>query len=1634
VSPPAVLPINYRSVSWIKCILILAIIFLCFYAKAQFPNPALFNTGTNGTGTGTLSYLSQDLNWTAALSSSVGTYTPALVVGSQPGWSNSPFTNATWIVYPHTCYPNPAQHFCDGTQVHEYYRLIFNLPSLACGASVSTPSAYCMSLDFMADNCVTDIHVNGALSYSSAVVTPSVYAGFSLANKVAVSLCNNWVAGSNTIIVHVVSGAPTSSGLSGFLAQANQTLNTTVGQPVSATSTQSNPVCFGGTGSATVVASGGTAPYTYSWIPAGGTGNVATGLSAGNYTCVVTSSNLCSFSKTLSITQPTPVNVLVTATSPTPCISQTVFLNAFGSGGIAPYTFTWIAGPSSSVYAVTASTPGIIVYTVTTRDANNCASTGTISVNFTAPPFLSVTSASVCSGASGTLTATGATSYTWLPGNSTNSVLVVSPVSSTNYTVSGTLNGCNTSTIASIFVSPPLMINIIANSATACVGNLITLTGTVNGGTPAYSYSWTAGPSTSTRVVSPANAGNYSYSLTVLDLIGCSVNTIANVSFFNGVSLTVSPIAICPGATGTLSVSGANTYTWLPSGAVGSTFTDNPTAANNYTVSGTSLAGCVGQATTNISLFPAPTLSFNTYSITCGSLGSATVMSTGGSGPFNYTWNPTAQTGSTAAGLFPGTYSVSVFDQGTGCVYTPTTNFLPLVPLTGTVTSTPRLVCPGDTTGSASIVLSGGSGSQQYSWSNSTGALSVSNPTTLAAGIHTVTVTDLLTFCLVSHTFNITQPPIFTLNISASSPSVCMGDSILIIGSNSGGTPPYSYTWTNQPSGNSMVVKENFPGTFYYNLNSTDSMNCNISKTVSLLFVPNPTITTISASICPLQNAVVSASGAATYSWSAGVQQPTLIISPSVTTVYSVVGTASACSSRGTATVVLLPTPTPVITGNSPICNGDTLVLSGSGGVSYHWTGPSSFSSTLSNNFWPAAGMSRAGIYQLKVTAMNGCTASASASVVINPIPLLVASGATVCEGNPIQLFANYLQGATYFWSGSIFSSTVQSPVINNAVVAMTGQYSVTIFSSAGCHTSSTVPVSVVQKPVPVISGDSTSCVSGSLTLNGSGGGNYSWNGPLNFYSVQQNINLSGLSVASSGFYTLNVSVGPCKAWAVKSITVFSSPVFSISANSPVCENQTLNFFSNGLGNYAWYGPASFTSSSTSPNILSVQMQAGGTYTAILTDNTGCKSSKTVFVKVLEAPKLTITNHSVCIGGITTLTVGYGDDYTWLGPGNFTATGSVVTIPVTIPSSLGLYTVIAANNNSCTTVSTISLTGLPIPLPDPKLNINGLPCVDNDLKISANGGKTYWWSGPNNFHSTLSAFELPHAHTSMAGNYTVTVTDTNGCTVSRTLALAIYKNPIASILFDKGSNCVPFCKEFKIVLDSNAAPLKKSTFQTGSVLYGGTFLKYCVDKTGDYPFSVFFIDTNNCIGKSSFTVSAYEKPIANFEFSPPNPLAGIDRVHFYDFSRGVGIINWSWYFDGTDSVNSNLRNPDHIFEKTGKFPVVLEITNKWGCKDTAISMMLVEEDFTLYVPDVFSRNGDGLNDIFLPKGTGIETFIMEIYDRWGERIFETSDFYHGWDGYYKDKPCKPDIYIWKIRATGYSGIVRSLIGHVMLEK
>jgi phosphatidylserine/phosphatidylglycerophosphate/cardiolipin synthase-like enzyme len=719
-------------------------------------------------------------------------------------------------------------------------------------------------------------YVSGTYLYHNKYVVADPSAACS--DPTVLTGSHNWTATANsmndenTVIVHndTIANLYLQAFAGDFKAISGNPL---IKQPGCAATFSINAVANNGTsecaktGKATVTASGGTPPYTYSWAPGGGTNSTATGLSAGTYTITVKDDN--SHTATASVTITVPANVTASAVvnaNASECAS-TGKATVTAGGGTTPYTYNWTGGNTNAV----ASGLSAGSYTVTVKDNNGCSATASITItapaNVTASAVVNANASECASTGKATVTAGGGTtpySYSWTGGN-TNAV--ASGLSAGSYTVTvKDNNGC--SATASITITAPA--NVTASAVVNANASECASTGkatvTAGGGTTPYTYSWTGG--STNAVASGLSAG--SYTVTVKDNNGCSatasitITAPANITASAVVNANASECASTGKATVTAG-GGTTPYTYSWTGG-NTNAVASGLSAGSYTVTVKDNNGC--SATASIAITAPATISISasiTASVSCygGDNGSASSGVSGGTSPYAYFWSGGGGTNSYATGLSAGTYTVMVKDTN-GCSATATATVSQ--PATSVLVSTSPIVnvlCMGGNNGSISSATTGGTAPYTYLWSDANTQTSAI-ATALTAGTYTITVNDS-NGCTSSASASVTEPPALMLTCSAADSVICSGGCTSINAIGGGGTPAYTYLWNTGATTTSINVCPVVKTT--YTVTLTDANGCThdtavdvnvnpclgVSEAISLneevRFYPNPFSQSINADI-----------------------------------------------------------------------------------------------------------------------------------------------------------------------------------------------------------------------------------------------------------------------------------------------------------------------------------------------------------------------------------------------------------------------------------------------------------------------------------------------------------------------------------------------------------------------------------------------------------------------------------------------------------------------------------------------------------------------------------------------------------------------------------------------------------------
>lgn len=389
---------------------------------------------------------------------------------------------------------------------------------------------------------------------------------------------------------------------------------------------------------------------------------------------------------------------------------------------------------------------------------------------------------------------------------------------------------------------------------------------------------------------------------------------------------------------------------------------------------------------------------------------------------------------------------------------------------------------------SATVTPSTGSLSLTYSWSP--GGFTTSSVSNLAPGIYTVNATD--GNCNNAYTqFTVLPNPPLNATISASSPSACVGNSISLSLNVSGGTGALSYAWSNGANTPSISTTQ-LNGNYIYSVTINDAGGCNATKTVALTFVQNPTVGVTNATLCSGQTATLNASGASTYFWSNGANTPTITTSPTITSIYTVVGSLSSCTAQAQSTITVKSSP--VISDSfqsNVLCNGynnrwaSVIVSLGTPAYTYSW-------STLPVQTNSVANGLGIGIYTITITDFKNCIVSKTFTIT-QPSPLTLAvNSPTTCKNTSTVISVNVSGGTpvyNYSWQPNS-SSTSTTAVITTSNT----NYSVTVTDANGCITTATtsVIVSTVQANFNYLI---SPCDKSILTTNTSSNAvSYTWN------------------------------------------------------------------------------------------------------------------------------------------------------------------------------------------------------------------------------------------------------------------------------------------------------------------------------------------------------------------------------------------------------------------------------------------------------------------------------------------------------------------------------------------------------------
>lgn len=1299
-----------------------------------------------------------------------------------------------------------------------------------------------------------------------------------------------------------------------------------------------NASCFGDcNGSLSATVSGGAPGYTLTWST-GFTGNPLLNRCAGNYTLNVTDANGCVSTANATVTSPSSITVTQTlvATACAGSCDGTASLTA--SGGVGPYTYQ-LGATTNSTGVFTNLCSGN--YAVLVRDASNCQRP--VAFSITSPVALSAAitstrnSCTSCTGGATVTPSNGTPPYTGFAWTNSLNVNVgntagVNNLCPGNYTVTVTDNRSCTST-ATVNVSMIVIVTVL-NGGTgnqcfgACTASAVA---SASGGQGPYSFSWLPGSQTSATATGLC-FGNYTVNVTDSGNPACMNSATINVPqpadiTVNSSFTNVTCFNSCNGAI-SLSVTGgtgAKSFLWSPGGM--NTASISGLCQGIYQATITDANGCSKVRSFTLAP-PNPSVAPNIAAsnpLNCNNPNTGTICTnpSGGNGTYSYNWSPGASTASCITNVPAGTYSL--FITSGACTQTFVTVLSNPAGPTLTQLNLQNVACFGGSNGAATYSASG-AGPFTFTWtpamSPTTGA-TTSSVSGLTSGTYVVASTDAGNNCVTTRTFFVSQPSTVTpngsvTNIQCNGGPGCNG---AISVAPSGGTPPYTYTWS--PGGNSATVTNVCAGT--HTLNLRDNNNCLSTYTFN---VTTPSSITITSTVTNVRcnsacngSVIANASGgtgAITYSWlpQAGFSGSTtatiMNLCPGTYTLLA--RDANNCVTTHTVMITEPPALTSTLTVQnvncSSACNGSASLSASGGALPYNfsWT-----TGTATTAF--VTGLC-AGNYTGTVVDANGCVSS-NGFTITSPTIFSLSLVPThplcnnACNGS-IQTSVSGAQGTVAFvWSPA---GAGQNPV--NLCQAT---YTVNAADANGCQAQAVItltnPPALLANVTTTNSICSSVCSGAALStpVNAQGSVSYSWTPP--------GPNAPSITGLCAGTYSLSIAdANGCTFSQTFAITEPSPLNIAVSSAPATCGSNNGTITATPVGGtpsytFAWTSPVPppiVTTGSVATNL------SAGIYTVSVVDANGCTNTVTIPLSNSNGPTAPITSTNIqcnafCTGAASVGAISGGTSPyatpVWVIP------APQVTAVAMFSLCAGAYSVQLTDANNCVTFTGTSISE---PAPISIVPATSLPkCAgvcDGTITVSASGGVapyTFTWLPANTSGSVLV--------NACAGDHTVIVGYNGGCESQHVVNIA----PQTSITI--GPPVIASNRCYGECAGSATVNVLSTSGGTASFIWNDGQTGPVASQLCNGTYSVSVTDQQGCT--DDFTVGITGSPQMSVNAITTQPDCGLcNGSSTVSVSGGTGSsYTFSWTNGSSGMVTSNLC--------AGLYQVA--VTDSLNCRHTA---------------------------------------------------------------------------------------------------
>ncbi|MBC8510857.1 MAG: PKD domain-containing protein [Cryomorphaceae bacterium] len=661
----------------------------------------------------------------------------------------------------------------------------------------------------------------------------------------------------------------------------------------------------------------------------------------------------------------------------------------------------------------------------------------------------------------------------------------------------------------------------------------------------------------------------------------------------------------------------------------------------------------------------------------------------------------------------------------------------------------------------------------------------------------------------------------------------------------------------------------------------------------------------------------------------------------------------------------------------------------------------------LSTDSFPSIVYTADGIFMpsLIIENTSGCqfTINNSDTIKVRSVNIDAGNDVEICEGGQVQL--NALGNSTLFaWIPTL---ALNDPNLFNPIASPLNDIMYFIHHSDGmCEATDSVFVKVYNEvPIPTFT-TLNHCEGDTIYFNGNSGlltPNIGWEWSFGS-SIQNPLQQLAFGVNTIQLIAVNLD-NNCSDTLVQQVEIYPLPIAHFTANE-VCLGEPSNFINNSSANVVnWeYIMADGLGVSSLQNPNYTYSNSGTFYPSlVVSSNFGCISEYTSKVEVNELPFANFLVENNCIGeenifsDISTISNGMISNWEYIfGDGTTNGVSSIEQHKYALAATYNVtLNVITDKGCESSVVKETKVFDNPIIDFISDQFCLGTPTSFTDFSTLNNGNIVQWeWAFGDGVG--VANFEHPTYRFTSPGNYSVNLIATTdfGCTSSMAKIITIFALPTANFTND-ATACLGDDIHFTDLSMNNNIASWEWNLGDGTI-FNIQNPAHTYNYVSSFDISLEVISLEGCKHDTTIinAVEVFNNPIADFNASAFTTTELFSEIEFYNNSTGA--ILYEWDFD--NGSISTERNPIVDFQNIKNHEVVLHVVSAEGCESEIMKNINISPEFTLYAPNAFTPNGDGNNDVFLAKGNGVTSFEMQVFDRWGGIVFESSDIEYGWDG------------------------------------